>query len=96
MAWRSQLCITAQRSGRAHSLGSNLGHDERVVKTRFSSAEWLGLTNAERVKRCRQLAVEARKLSRSASLHKERFANLAFEWEMLAEAIEREPDQQAA
>ena len=63
------------------------------MKTQLD-AEWGTLTRAERVQRYRQFAQEAHNLALSAAPpSKERHADLARQWELLADAIEKELDQ---
>jgi hypothetical protein len=57
-------------------------------------AEWGNLTKAERVQKYRQFAQEAHNLALTAAPpHKERHADMARQWELLADAIEKELDQ---
>jgi hypothetical protein len=57
-------------------------------------AGWSNLTNAERIQRYRLFAEEARELSLSAaSPHRERYADYANRWELLAEVTERKTNQ---
>jgi len=59
-------------------------------------AEWGNLTKTERVQKYRQFAQEAHNLALSAAPpSKERHADLARQWELLADAIENEANQQA-
>jgi hypothetical protein len=57
-------------------------------------AEWGKLTKAERVQRYRQFAQESHNLALTAAPpHKERHADMARQWELLADAIENEASQ---
>jgi hypothetical protein len=57
-------------------------------------AEWDKLTKVERVQRYRLFAEEARNLSLSAAPpYRERHADLARQWELLAEEVEKESNQ---
>ena len=56
------------------------------MQYRFQAEEWKGLSRAERVARCRLMAVEASKLARDAEREetKRLYSKLAREWEALA------------
>jgi len=57
-----------------------------TMQYRFQAEEWKGLSRAERVARCRLMAVEASKLARDAEREetKRLYSKLAREWEALA------------
>ena len=60
------------------------------MEFRFNAEEWEGLAPAERVKRCRILAHEAQKLAEHSESHmRALYLQLAMQWAMLAEEMER-------
>ena len=60
------------------------------MQYRFQAEEWKGLSRAERVERCRLMALEANKLARDAQREetKRLYMKLAHEWEGLARDME--------
>jgi hypothetical protein len=60
------------------------------MQYRFQAEEWKGLSRAERVARCRLMALEASKLARDAERDetKRLYSKLAHEWEALARDME--------
>ena len=75
-------------------LGRHKLEDCVVKMPDFAAAEWLGLSNRERAKRCRQLAEELRKLSLNGEPSLQgTHVEIARQWELLAEALEREPER---
>ena len=60
------------------------------MQYRFHAEEWQGLSRAERVARCRLMALEASELARDAEREatKRLYSKLAHEWEALARDIE--------
>jgi hypothetical protein len=61
------------------------------MEYRFNAEEWIRLTPAERVKRCRLWAREARELAASASADMQQpYLDIAGQWEHLAKEIERD------
>ena len=61
------------------------------MEYRFNAEEWQGLTNEERIRRCRLWAHEARKLAEGATPDlREAYLRIASQWQTLGEDIERD------
>ena len=64
---------------------------ERAMEPNFKADEFSRLTPLERVKWCRQMAVEATRLAQGASPRvRTAYSELADQWSALADEIERE------
>ena len=61
------------------------------MEYRFNADDWMKLSNAQRVLRCRLMAEEARKLAHAAAgAVREDYLQIAKNWEQLARDIERD------
>ena len=60
------------------------------MELRFNAEEWESLAPAERIRRCRILGREAETLAQhSTQQMKTNYLDLAMQWKMLAEEMER-------
>ena len=61
-----------------------------MQRSEFSSADFLGSNRPERVKKCQELAAEAKKLAAEAVNPdlREAYADLRRQWQLLADEIE--------
>ena len=60
------------------------------MEYRFNADEWASLSAAERIRRCRQMAEEARVLAENAPTSlSEAYLSIASDWLQLAAEIER-------
>ena len=60
------------------------------MEHRFKADEWERLTPAERVRRCRAIAAQAREIAATApSTMRDSYLRLAESWALLADEIER-------
>ena len=70
---------------------SGEGHRFREMDLNFKAEEFARLTPVERVKWCRQMALEAERLADNASPRvRTAYVELAKQWTALADEIERE------